>query len=202
MGGRETSISVPGVTVESPNRRGRNGPRPLESALCDLLRRPRLLRRCVLFLCTGNSCRSQMAEGWLRHLGGERFEALSAGVDPHGLNPHAVTVMGEVGIDISANTSDSIDQYRDDPVDFFITVCDRAAESCPLPPAGSTVLNWSFDDPPGLVREQALSGERALAVYRRVRDEIEKAVRRFLEEWRQDDERLDAHPGGPRSSRP
>lgn len=137
-------------------------------------------RRRVLFLCTGNSCRSQMAEGWLRHLAGDRFEAFSAGLEPHGLNPHAVAVMAETGVDISGHTSDAIDQYAGEAMDYFITVCNRAAESCPLTPPGSTTLHWSFDDPPTLVREQGLDGDAALAVYRRVRDEVREAVARFV----------------------
>jgi arsenate reductase len=136
-------------------------------------------RQQVLFLCTGNSCRSQMAEGWLRHLAGDRFDASSAGLDPHGLNPHAVAVMAELGVDISGHTSDAIDRYADEPMDYFITVCDRAAENCPLTPPGSTTLHWSFQDPPTVVREQGLAGDPALDVYRRVRDEIRSAVAEF-----------------------
>ena len=83
----------------------------------------------VLFLCTGNSCRSQMAEGWLRHLAGEHFEALSAGTHPVGMNPGAVAAMSAVGIDISAQSSDSITEYLEDPPELVVTVCDRAAET-------------------------------------------------------------------------
>jgi len=136
----------------------------------------------VLFLCTGNSCRSQMAEGWLRHLAGDRFEAFSAGLDPHGLNPSAVAAMGEVGVDISSHTSDAIDQYADEAMDYFITVCNRAAESCPLTPPGSTTLHWSFEDPPTVVKDQGLDGDAAMAIYRRVRDEIKAAVEGFIAE--------------------
>ena len=134
----------------------------------------------VLFLCTGNSCRSQMAEGWLRHLAGDRYEVCSAGVEAHGLNPAAVAVMAEAGVDISAHTSDLIDRYAAVPIDYFITVCNRAAESCPITPPGSTTLHWSFDDPPGLVREQGLQGEAALDVYRRVRDQVRARVEVWL----------------------
>jgi arsenate reductase len=134
----------------------------------------------VLFLCTGNSCRSQMAEGWLRHLAGDRFEAFSAGLEPHGLNPLAVAVMAEAGVDISDHTSDAIERYAAEPMDYFITVCDRARESCPLTPPGSAALHWSFDDPPRLAREGGLSGEAELAVYRRVRDEVRAAVAGFV----------------------
>jgi arsenate reductase len=134
----------------------------------------------VLFLCTGNSCRSQMAEGWLRHLAGERFEAYSAGVEAHGLNPLAVTVMAEVGIDLSGHTSDLIARYADVPMDYSVTVCDRAAEACPLTPPGSVTLHWSFDDPPTLAK--GLEGQAELAVYRRVRDEIRDRLTVWLRE--------------------
>lgn len=138
-----------------------------------------MVRSRVLFLCTGNSCRSQMAEGWLRHLAGDRFEVCSAGLEAHGLNPHAVAVMAEVGIDLRGHTSDLIERYAGTPMDYYITVCDRAAESCPLTPPGSVTLRWSFDDPPAVVRREALEGEAALAVYRRVRDGIRAAVAAF-----------------------
>ncbi|MBI2299604.1 MAG: arsenate reductase ArsC [Armatimonadetes bacterium] len=139
-----------------------------------------MARRRVLFLCTGNSCRSQMAEGWLRHLAGDRFAAASAGLEPHGLNPSAVAVMREAGVDISQHTSDSLERYANEPFDDFITVCDRAAETCPLTPPGSRTLHWSFEDPPGVVRAQGLEGEAALQVYRRVRDEIRAAIEAFI----------------------
>lgn len=138
-----------------------------------------MARARVLFLCTGNSCRSQMAEGWLRHLAGERFEVSSAGLEAHGLNPQAVAVMAEVGIDLSGHTSDLLEQHADTAIDYFITVCDRAAENCPLTPPGSVTLHWAFDDPPTVVRREALQGDAALAVYRRVRDEIGAAVSNF-----------------------
>ncbi len=132
----------------------------------------------VLFLCTGNSCRSQMAEGLLRHLAGGRFEVASAGTHPAGLNPDAVAVMHEIGINISAQRSKHIDAFAGRRFDHVITVCDRARESCPLPPAARTTLHWSFDDP------AAAGGTPAqrLAVFRRVRDEIASAIRRFLSE--------------------
>ena len=133
----------------------------------------------VLFLCTGNSCRSQMAEGWLRHLAGDRYEAFSAGIEAHGLNPEAVAVMAEVGIDISGHTSDLISSYAATPMDWFITVCDHAAETCPLTPPGCRTLHWSFPDPPRMVRERGLSGDEAREVYRAVRDEIRAQVLRF-----------------------
>src|SRR6184192_3332267 len=105
------------------------------------------MKRKVLFLCTGNSCRSQMAEGLLRHLAGDRFEVASAGTHPQGLNPGAVAVMQEIGIDIAHQQSKSVDHFAREHFDYVITVCDRAKESCPIFPAQSSVLHWSFDDP-------------------------------------------------------
>ena len=125
----------------------------------------------VLFLCTGNSCRSQMAEGWARKLRGDRIEAYSAGIDPQGLNPNAVKVMREAGVDISAHRSRHLDELADVALDYVVTVCDHAHEHCPRYPAKATVHHQGFDDPPRLARE-ASSEEEALAHYRRVRDEI------------------------------
>jgi arsenate reductase len=130
----------------------------------------------ILFLCTGNSCRSQMAEGWARHLKGSLFEAYSAGIETHGLNPHAVQVMAEAGVDISSQRSQHIDEFRDVPLDHVITVCSHAHESCPVFPGATKVTHVGFDDPPRLAREAATE-EEALGHYRRVRDEI----RRFVE---------------------
>jgi len=129
----------------------------------------------VLFLCTGNSCRSQMAEGWTRHLRGDVIEAYSAGIETHGLNPRAVQVMAEAGVDISHHRSKHVDELRDVEFDFVITVCDHAHESCPLFPGKAKVVHRGFDDPPRLARE-AKSEEEALAHYRRVRDEIRAFV--------------------------
>ena len=128
-------------------------------------------RKTVLFLCTGNSCRSQMAEGWCRHLYPDRFEAYSAGVEIHGLNPSAVRVMAEAGVDIAGHHSKHVDELRDVDFDCVITVCDSARESCPLFPGATRVLHRSFDDPPRLAAGAATEDE-ALAIYRRVRDEI------------------------------
>ncbi|MBE0536206.1 MAG: arsenate reductase ArsC [Phycisphaerae bacterium] len=130
----------------------------------------------VLFLCTGNSCRSQMAEGWARHLKGEVIEPYSAGVEVHGLNPNAVRVMGEAGVDISGHRSKHLDELKDVDVDFVITVCDNAHESCPMFPGKTRIVHVGFDDPPRLARE-AKTEEEGLEIYRRVRDEI----RRFVE---------------------
>lgn len=129
----------------------------------------------ILFLCTGNSCRSQMAEGWARHLKADSFEALSAGIDPQGLNPNAVKVMAEVGVDISAQSSSHISEYLDSPIDVVVTVCGHADENCPVLPGNTKVVHHGFDDPPRLA-ESASSDEEALQHYRRVRDEIRTFV--------------------------
>jgi len=130
----------------------------------------------VLFLCTGNSCRSQMAEGWARNLKGNEIEAYSAGIETHGLNPHAVQVMGEAGVDISNHRSKHLDEVMHIPFDYVVTVCDHAHESCPLFPGRTKVVHVGFDDPPRLAKE-AKDEQEALSHYRRVRDEI----RRFVE---------------------
>jgi len=129
----------------------------------------------VLFLCTGNSCRSQMAEGWARHLRGDRIEAYSAGIETHGLNPRAVEVMAEAGVDISAHRSKHVDELRAIEFDFVVTVCDHAAEHCPRFPGKARVVHVGFDDPPKLAAHVATDEER-LAPYRRVRDEIRAFV--------------------------
>ena len=125
----------------------------------------------ILFLCTGNSCRSQMAEGFAHALKSNRFEAYSAGIEAHGLNPNAVQVMAEVGIDISEQQSTHVAQLRHIDFDWVVTVCDHAAEQCPVFPGCARVVHRAFDDPPKLARD-ARSEEEALGVYRRVRDEI------------------------------
>lgn len=134
----------------------------------------------VLFLCTGNSCRSQMAEGLCRHLRGDRIEAYSAGIEQHGLNPLAVEVMQEIGIDISGQQSKTISELSDHPIDYVITVCDHANATCPFYPARSRVLHRGFDDPPRLAM-QAGSHEEALVHYRRVRDEIKAYIQTLPE---------------------
>jgi arsenate reductase (thioredoxin) len=133
-------------------------------------------KRRVLFLCTGNSCRSQMAEGLLRHLAGDRFEAASAGTHPSVLNPGAVAVMQEIGVDISGQKSKGLELFKGDRFDHVITVCDRAKESCPVFHGAAAMLHWSFDDP----AEALGSPEEKMAVFRRVRDEIAAALRQFL----------------------
>jgi arsenate reductase len=129
----------------------------------------------VLFLCTGNSCRSQMAEGWARALRGGEIEAYSAGVETHGLNPLAARVMAEAGVDISGQRSKLVDGLRDAPFDLVVTVCDRAREACPVFPGRVRVIHRDFDDPPRLALG-AKTEEEALAHYRRVRDEIRAFV--------------------------
>jgi len=129
----------------------------------------------VLILCTGNSARSQMAEGLLRHLAGDRFEVASAGVSPTHVRPEAITAMRELGIDISDHYSKSVDEFADQEFDYVITVCDNANEQCPVFPGKTERIHWSFDDP-----ATAEGDEHArLAVFRRVRDEILQRLRVF-----------------------
>ena len=131
----------------------------------------------ILFLCTGNSCRSQMAEGWAKALKGDTIEAYSAGIETHGLNPHAVTVMAEAGVDIAGHQSKTTEAVTDIPFDYVVTVCGHANETCPAWLGGkATVVHVGFDDPPALARH-AENAEAARGHYRRVRDEI----RRFVE---------------------
>lgn len=129
----------------------------------------------VLFLCTGNSCRSQMAEGWTRELKGDVIEPYSAGVAPHEIDPRAVAVMAEAGVDISGHRSKHVDELRDVDFDCVVTVCDSAREACPLFPGRAKVVHKSFDDPPRLAADAATE-EDALGHYRRVRDEIKTFI--------------------------
>lgn len=129
----------------------------------------------VLFLCTGNSCRSQMAEGWCRHLKGDLIEAYSAGIEMHGLNPRAVKVMAEAGVDISKHHSKLLDDLSTVKFDYVVTVCGHAHETCPYFPGGAKVVHVGFDDPPKM--SLALEYEEdKLDCYRRVRDEIQNFV--------------------------
>ena len=130
----------------------------------------------VLFLCTGNSCRSQMAEGWTRHLKGDVVEPYSAGIEKHGMNPHAVKVMAEAGVDLSKHFSKTLEDLNGVVFDCVVTVCGHANEHCPIFPGQTKVVHVGFEDPPALARHLA-DGEEKLAVYRRVRDQI----RRFIE---------------------
>ena len=129
----------------------------------------------VLFLCTGNSCRSQMAEGWARALLAGRVRPFSAGVAPQGLDPRAVRVMGERGVDISSQRSKDVSELSEIDFDLVVTVCDRARESCPILPHDARRLHRGFADPPHLA-ESAASEEEALDHYRRVRDRIREFV--------------------------
>ena len=132
----------------------------------------------VLFLCTGNACRSQIAEGWLKSLAGERFQVLSAGTEAHGLNPRAVETMAAAGVDISGQQSEIVDAYLADGLDLIVTVCDRAAENCPELPLSTEVLHWPFPDPAG-----AQGDEHAIqATFGRVRDSIRGRIQRWLDE--------------------
>jgi arsenate reductase len=125
----------------------------------------------VLFLCTGNSCRSQMAEGWTRHLKGDWIEAYSAGIETHGLNSLAVKVMAESGVDISGQCSKSVDEVLSIPFDYVVTVCGHANEFCPVFPGKVKIIHAGFEDPPQMALG-AKTEEEKLAPYRRVREEI------------------------------
>lgn len=134
------------------------------------------MKKRVLFLCTGNSCRSQMAEGWLRHLAGDQYEVVSAGTHPVGLNPYAVAAMQEVDIDISHHMSERVDPYLTQRFDYVITVCDRAQETCPIFPGTGSMLHWSFEDP----AKAKGPFEQQMVVFRKIRDQIADQVHRFV----------------------
>ncbi len=129
----------------------------------------------ILFLCTGNSCRSQMAEGWANHLLAPSVQAFSAGTKPHELNRLAVRAMNECGVDISGHQPKSLESVQATRFDLMITVCDNAAKSCPRPLAGAKTIHVPFDDPPKLAAN-AVDDDEAMAHYRRVRDEIKAFV--------------------------
>jgi arsenate reductase len=134
-------------------------------------------RKRVLIICTGNSARSQMAEGLLRHLANERFEVFSAGVSPTSVRPEAITAMNELGIDISHHRSKSVDEFSGQDFDYVITVCDNANEQCPVFPGRTKRIHWSFEDPAAAEGD----AEARLAVFRRVRDEILDRLRVFVQ---------------------
>ena len=134
-----------------------------------------MTKTSVLFLCTGNSCRSQMAEGWARHLLGDTVEPYSAGIEAHGMNPNALQVMREAGVDISGQSSKLAESLNDVSLDLVITVCGHADENCPTFLTKAKVVHVGFDDPPKLAKEAATE-EDALNHYRRVRDEIREFV--------------------------
>ena len=129
----------------------------------------------ILFLCTGNSCRSQMAEGWVNHLKADMISAKSAGIETHGLNPLAVKAMREAGVDISHHQSKLAHDFIDEPWDFVVTVCGHAHETCPYFPGEVTIVHVGFDDPPALAKDET-SEDAAMVHYRRVRDEIRAFV--------------------------
>jgi arsenate reductase len=130
-------------------------------------------KKRVLFLCTGNAARSQMAEGLLRNMAGDRFEVVSAGTEPKGLHPRSVEVMKEVDIDISKQTSKNVSTFANNHFDYVITVCDRAKQNCPIFP-GAAPIHWAFDDPADA------PVNRQLETFRRVRDEIRHCLNLFL----------------------
>lgn len=132
-------------------------------------------RQRVLILCTGNSARSQMAEGLLRSLAGDRFEVFSAGIKPVGLNPNAVVAMREIGIDISHHRSKSLDEFAGQPFDYVITVCDNAREACPFFPGAGKRIHHSFEDP------AAAPSDQQLEVFRRVREQITARLGEFID---------------------
>lgn len=132
-------------------------------------------KKQVLILCTGNSARSQMAEGLLRHDAGNRFEVASAGVEPTRVRAEAVEVMREIGIDISDHRSKSVDEFAGQDFDYVITVCDNANEHCPIFPGNTKRIHWSFDDPAAAEGDE----DTKLRVFRRVRDEIRHRLRLF-----------------------
>ncbi len=129
----------------------------------------------ILFLCTGNSCRSQMAEGWARKLKGDEIDAYSAGTESHGLNPNAVKVMAQAGVDISGHSSKAVADLETKEFDYVITVCSDADQNCPIFPGKAVRIHHGFDDPPRLAKS-AQTEEEALSHYRRVRDEIKAFV--------------------------
>lgn len=136
-------------------------------------------RKRVLILCTGNSARSQMAEGLLREIGGDRFEVESAGINPSRVRPEAVEAMHEVGIDISGHRSKSADEFVGQDFDYIITVCDNARETCPVFPGHAERIHHSFDDPPA---PGVANPDTTMALFRRVRDEIREWVFVFITE--------------------
>jgi len=130
----------------------------------------------ILVLCTGNSCRSQIAEGYLRHFAGDKAEVYSAGVEIHGVNPRAIEIMKEDGIDMSKHTSNNVNEYRDIDFDYVITVCDNAKERCPYFPGSATKFHHNFPDPAKATGTE----EQIMQQFRVVRDMIKKYSREFI----------------------
>jgi arsenate reductase len=135
-------------------------------------------KKKVLIVCTGNVARSQMAEGFLRHDAGDRFEVFSAGLNPSYVRPGVIQVMREVGIDISHHRSKSVDEFRDEEMDYVITVCDHANQHCPTLPAKVKRIHWSVEDPVAPAGDEAAQ----LAAFRRVRDDIRRRLQEFVDE--------------------
>ena len=135
-------------------------------------------RKRILVLCTGNRCRSQMAEGWLRHFGGDAVEVFSAGTVPKGVHPLAIEVMAEAGVDITGHTSDSVTKYLKDDFDVVVTVCDNAKEACPIFPGAKRTVHRAFEDPdyPDMPPDEFRD------VFRRIRDEIRDWAKAFIGE--------------------
>lgn len=138
------------------------------------------MKQKVLVLCTGNSCRSQMAEGYFRHLAGQRFDVFSAGLEPSIVNPKAIKVMQEDGIDISSHTSKDVDRFIGQQFDYIITVCDNAKERCPFFPGQAVRIHWSFEDPAAAQGTEA----EVLSVFRKVRDQIKAKITHFLDNYK------------------
>ena len=136
------------------------------------------MKKKILVLCTGNSCRSQIAEGYLRHFAGDRADIYSAGIEEHGVNPNAIATMKEDGIDISNQTSNSVDEYRKIDFDFVITVCDNAKERCPVFPASARVFHQNFSDP----SKASGTEEEIKSKFRKVRQQIKDYCKHFAEE--------------------
>jgi arsenate reductase (thioredoxin) len=134
------------------------------------------MKQRVLILCTGNSARSQMAEGWLRELAGDQFDVFSAGTHPSVVNPLAIAVMAERGVDISGQRSKSVSEFLDQPFDFVITVCDQAAEACPIFPGPAERIHWSFPDPAAVTGTE----EDKLNAFRSVRDSLYDQLRHWI----------------------
>jgi arsenate reductase (thioredoxin) len=134
-------------------------------------------KKRILILCTGNSARSQMAEGLLRHEGGDRFEVFSAGTKPASVRPEAISVMDEIGLDISDHRSKSVNEFIGQPLDFLITVCNSAKEVCPVFPGDVKRLHWPFDDPAAVEG----SSEVRNTAFRRIRDQIHGRIMVFLD---------------------
>jgi len=137
------------------------------------------MKKKILFLCTGNSCRSQMAEGWARHFHGDWLDASSAGVEKHGMNQNAIQVMKEAGVDISSHSSKLLGELPDMRFDLVVTVCGNANERCPIFPGITKVVHVPFDDPPAMAKEQS-DVDAKLDCYRKVRDQIRMFIEKDL----------------------